>query len=376
MKPDWKFAVALICLLVQTVVAEACTIFVIVRDGRVLFCNNEDFTKPGFIWFTPASQGKFGRVNVGFSDSFAQGSMNEMGLAFDSNALPKIPWVADATKETPRNLIEQIMNECRTVKQAIEYFERYNCRHLEAGQFLFADADGDAAVISWLPEKGLSVTRINSDRLISTNTRLEASGYRCPRFVKVQQTLAKSTAFELHDLASALDAVHQHGPGGFTSYSDIFDLKTGKIYLYNLANYGEPIELDLREELAKNETTLRPLASLFKNSPTLEEIRAGEQRVDFDTRIVLADQELDKFAGTYIPEGNPDVKIHVTRGSGVLHVDTAGQPTAELFPESENRFRIAPDRGQVTFSLDEHDSQRVTGMILHKGRDLPAVRVD
>ena len=376
MKPSWKLVIAILSLHFFSSPVAACTIFVIVHKGRVYFCNNEDFTKPGYIWVTPATQGKFGRINFGFSDGFAQGSMNEMGLAFDSTALAKIPWKADPNKETPHNLIEQIMNECQTVKQVIEYFDKYNCQHLEAGQFMFADANGDAAVISSLPDSGVSITRISSEWLISTNTRLEASGYRCPRFVKVQQTLTQSNSFEIRDLASVLDAVHQRGPGGFTSYSNIFDLKAGKIYLYNLANYDEPVELNLREELARNQTAPRPMSDLFKRSATLDEIRAGEQRTQFDTRISMSDVELDKFVGTYHPEDQPEVKICVTRGKGVLCVDCLGQPTAELFPESERGFRIATDRGQVSFLIEDGNSQKITGLILHKSRDLKALRSD
>ena len=51
----------------------ACSVFVVVRDGRVFFCNNEDFTKVGHIWFTVPEDGKLGRINFGFeSDGFAQ----------------------------------------------------------------------------------------------------------------------------------------------------------------------------------------------------------------------------------------------------------------------------------------------------------------
>jgi len=355
----------------------ACSVFCVVRDNNVWFCNNEDFNKPGYIWFVPAAKGRHGRVNLGFSDGFCQGSLNDKGLAFDAMALDKVAWKADPAKKSPKNLIEKIMDECETVREALAYFETFNCHHLEAGQFLFADAGGDAAVVAWLPETGLSVTRTTADHLIATNTRLGASGYRCQRFVRADQLLGQSKHADVAGLATVLNAVHQRGPGGFTSYSNIFDLKHRKIVLYNLANYHEAVVLHLSDELDKGATRPRPLADLFESSPTLEQIRAGEQRTTWDTRVAVSDMDLEKLVGTYSPEQVPGVKFHVKRGDGgVLLVDNPGQPLAVLIPESSTSFRIAPDRGQVTFLLSGNSKERATGMILHKARDLKAVRVE
>ncbi len=366
---------ALATILLPAPQAHACAIFCVVRDGQVLFCNNEDFTRPGYIWFVPAAKGRLARVNFGFDDRFAQGSMNEKGLAFDSTALPPVPWKSDPSKETPRNLIEKIMNECTTVAETLAYFEKYNCKHLSDGQFLFADAAGDAAVVAWLPETGLSITRRTSDRLIVTNTRLGMSGYRCQRFVRAEQILAASSSTDVNSLAAVLNAVHQRGPGGFTSYSNVFDLKNRKIYLYNLANYEEAIVLDMDQELARRATRPRPLADLFQNSPTLDDIRAGEQRTTWDTRVELSPEQLDKLVGTYSPEQDAKIKIRISRNDGVLLVENPGQPVATLFPESSTTFRIAPDRGQVTFTFDDTSDPQSSGLILHKARDLKAVRV-
>jgi hypothetical protein len=367
-------AVAFVAL-VQPSIVLACTFFAVHHDSKIFFCNNEDFTKPGYVWFTPKESGKYGRVNLGFDDNFAQGSMNEKGLAFDAAALQYVPWIPDPMRETPRNLLEKIMNECGTVKEALEYFEKYNCHHLADGQFLFADAEGDMAVVSWLPEQGLSISRTKADHLVVTNTRLEASGYRCQRSIRVEQVLAESKPQDVNGLAAVLDAVHQHGPGGFTSYSNIFDLKSRKIFVFNLANYSESIELDLQEELSKNHAASTPLASLFSHSPSLDDIRSGEQRTQYGTAIELSVAELDELTGTYSPESDSSVRFTVRRDNRVLLVDNPGQPTATLFSESKLSFRIAPDRGQVTFLTAEDDEMKVTGLILHKERDLRAVRV-
>ena len=95
---------------VTSSIVSACTLFTIVQNDIVLMANNEDFTKQGAVWFIPARDGKFGRVNVGFHnifgrpEEFAQGSMNQQGLAFDAAVVAKIPRKPDPNKETPDNL--------------------------------------------------------------------------------------------------------------------------------------------------------------------------------------------------------------------------------------------------------------------------------
>ena len=357
----------------------ACTIFVLVDEGTVLLGNSEDFIKRGAIWFVPGDGDRFGRINVGFHNSlgvredFAQGSMNEAGLAFDAAVLAKVPWEPDPGRETVDNLPDKIMDECATVAEAVTCFEKYNCRYLEGAQFLFADATGDAAIVAWMPEKGLSVVRRSGKaHLIATNTRLEPSGYRCQRWVRAHRELeGGGPPFERAQ--KALNGIHQHGPRAFTSYSCIYDLKRRKVRLYALANFEEMIEVDLREEL-KKETETVLMKDLFQNLPELAEIRAKPQRNSYGTRISLTSQELAAFDGTFSPEVASDIRVQVEATSDGLMVHNPGQPTAELFAESATTFRLAPDRGTVTFHMGEDGS--VTGLTLHKQQDVYARRIE
>lgn len=353
--------------------AHACSIFTITRDGQVLFCSNEDFNRRGEIWFVPGDANRYGRVNVGFEKSFAQGSMNEKGLAFDGAALSEVPWEADPDKPTPDNLIEVVMNECATVEEAIRYFEEQNCVHLKNAQLMFADATGDSAVIAWLPGKGLSIERISGGYQVVTNTRLEMSGYRCPRFTRVEQVLRERADASLDTATTALEAVKQYGPGGWTTYTCVYDLKARRLYLYNLSNFDEVLEFSLDEELAKGEA-LYSMRKIFEESPRLSVLKQGEQRAEYGTRIALSEEALERFAGAYAPETAPEVRIQVAVDGSELLVKNAGQPDAVLFPESATRFRIAPDRGQVSFRLD--NDGRVVGMTLHKQIDMHATRIE
>lgn len=358
-------------LLALAPAAEPCAILTLRDDALVLMGNNEDYVEPGYVWFVPARKGRLGRVNVGFADGFAQGGMNEKGLAFDAAVVAEVPWSPDPDKPSPKNLIEQIMDTCGTVEEAIARFQTHNCSHLARSQFLFADASGDSAVIAWLPDRGLSVERIEGRQQIATNTRLAPSGYRCQRHVRAEQVLAERGDVSLATVAATLDAIHQHGPGAFTSYSTIYDLRARRLYLYNLADFGTVVSFDLALELNKKRARYE-LAALFEGSE-LGRLRDQPQREDYGTRVTLPEPLLDRYAGTYAPSEAPDVRVRVLRDGDGLRVVNPDRSEARLFPESERSFRIAPDRGTVTFELDADG--RVSGLTLHRQADLFARRV-
>jgi len=351
--------------------AEACAMFTIADGGQVLMGNNEDFIKPGHIWFAPGTKKRYGRVNVGFSDGFAQGSMNEAGLCFDAAALHKVPYTPDKNKKTPSNLIHKIMNECATVDEAIEYFHRFNCKHLAGAQFMFADKTGASAVVTWDPGNHISVTRRDGSYQLITNDRLEFSEYRCQRFVLADRELANAEHPTVSTARDVLRRIHQRGSGAFTSYSTVYDLKAGTIHIFNLANFDEALTLDLKTELAKGKSSFA-MTDLFQQSPPLASIRDDSQ-VDYDTRVKLTESQLQRFAGDYLFEADGQqfpMAIAVVGDDVVLRRE--GQRDAVMYPESETLFRLV-DGGQISFKLDA-DENAIT-LVLHRNGDHPAARV-
>ena len=302
-------------------------------------------------------------MNFGFADKFAQGSMNEKGLAFDAAVTTEIPWEPDPSKKDTKNLLEIIMDTCGTVVEALQLFDEYNCKHLAGGQFMFADATGDAAVVTWLPEKGLNVVRRTGDYLLNTNSRLEYSQYRCERYVLAERRLVEGGE-DLELVArDALNVIHQEGEGAFTSYSNVYDLKNGLVHVYNLANYEEMVTFNLAEELRKG-AHRKALAKLFDHSPSLKSIRKLPPRT-YDTRIDLPTDALAQFAGKYsVMEGKAVIVIEVAEG-GLRLLPPEGNP-AHLVPESETKFRIV-EGGQATFTVS--DAGKVTGFIMHRNGD-------
>ncbi len=360
-----------VSVLHPSVNAAACAMFTIANDDIVLMGNNEDYIKVGHIWFVPGSKKRYGRVNVGFDDGFAQGSMNDAGLCFDAAALPPVPYTPDDAKKTPNNLINKIMDECATVDEAIAYFERFNCTHLANAQFMFADKSGASAVITWAPENRLSIVKRTAPYQLITNNRLEFSGYRCERFVLADRMLSKAAAPSVDLARDVLKQIHQRGEGAFTSYSTVYDLKAGKIHLYNLANFDEVVTLDLRTELEKGKQS-HAMVDLFEESPALASIR-DDARVVYETRIDLTESQLQRLAGEYRVKTD-DQQFSFTiavRDAGLAFV-LDGQEDALMYPESETLFRFVKG-GQASFELASDGS--VSAMILHRNGDHRASRV-
>ncbi|MCF6286593.1 MAG: hypothetical protein L3K26_15565 [Candidatus Hydrogenedentes bacterium] len=354
-------------LLLSHAPAQACAMFTMVSRDTVLMGNNEDFIKPGYVWFVPAAEGRLGRVNFGFKDKFAQGSMNESGLCFDAAVVPEVAWASDPEKENvakgTNNLLEYIMNTCGTVEEAITLFETYNCPYLASSQFMLADATGASAVVAWLPGTGLSVVRRTGDYLINTNTRLEVSQFRCERYVLAERKLANATAPSVEVARDTLDTIHQEGEGAFTSYSNVYDLKKRLVHVYNLANYDEVVTFDLTAELAKDPRRVA-LKKLFRNSPKLSALRKAKRR-SYETAIALPTNSLARFSGKYsVMNGKAIVGIEVE--GDILRLVPPDGKAAHLFPESATKFRIR-EGGQLTFTLSPDGE--VTGFVLHRNGD-------
>lgn len=350
--------------------ANACAMFTISDQNDVLFANNEDYIQAGLMWLVPAAEGRYGRVNFGFDDDFAQGSMNEKGLCFDAAALPKVEWAADPNKKDIDNIAEHIMDTCATVEEAIAQFGIYNSHHLADGQFMFADATGASAVVTWDPQGHLSVVRKQGRHQLITNDRLEWSGLRDQRFVLAQRALQVQEEPSLESCRDTLNAIHQEGEA-FTTYSNVFDLKRRRIYLYNMGDFQHVMELDLAEELSKGARTM-VLRDLFPESPTPREVKKRPQR-QFNTEIEMNEQNLNAFAGKYAIEGELKILLNFAVEAGKLMM-TIEEKVVELFPESENGFRFRDTFGTITFHRAEDG--RVTGLTMHRPGDAHARRVE
>lgn len=248
-------------------IPESCTIFTASYGDTVLFGNNEDYTNPKtYYWTSPPTTQFLGGVYFGYDNFSPQGGMNEKGLAFDYNALPKAPLNPHAG--LPRlsgNPGFLIARECTTVEEAIAMAKQYNWGTSLAYQLHIADATGDAVVISAGPDGELAFTRKEKEYIVSTNFNLafyregERKGL-CRRYDTVTEMLQKlkdESDVTVEYFQSILDAVHAEGASSTTLYSNIFDLKSGIIYLYYWHQFDEVVTLSVAEEVAKKSSYTR-----------------------------------------------------------------------------------------------------------------------
>jgi len=88
--------------------------------------------------------------------------------------------------------------------------------------------------------------------------------------------------------------------------------------------------------------------------------------------IALDAAFLERYVGRY--QRTPTYVITITREGDRLFAQATGQPTFEMFAESEMDFFYKAADEQITFVLDEE--QQVTGLIVHQfGRDKLARRI-
>jgi len=80
----------------------------------------------------------------------------------------------------------------------------------------------------------------------------------------------------------------------------------------------------------------------------------------------------DALIGQY--EIAPTFVLTISRDGNKLMAQATGQPSAELFPESETKFFLRVVDAQITFTKDANG--QVTGLVLRQGgRDIPAKKI-
>src|SRR5690606_4133138 len=150
-KPLWIF------LLLLTIVAPvySCTIFVLTNEKQTLFFNNEDWSSPASrLWFVPAGKDYFGCAYLGFDNGWAQGGVNEQGLAFDWVAGFENSWNPDpALQRVIGNPSERMLESCASVHEAIAFYKKYREPSFSTARIMIADKTG-ASVIIGVNENG------------------------------------------------------------------------------------------------------------------------------------------------------------------------------------------------------------------------------
>jgi hypothetical protein len=265
-------------------------VFTVSKGDRVFFGGNDDYIEPdSTYWVDPGRGTNYGAVWIGTPDNVQQG-VNEKGLAYDANGLPRVT----ANPHPERKPVGggythypiQILRECATVAEVIDWVQTHQWHSTMHDQMQFADATGDAVIISAGPDGELVFTRKPSGDgfLVSTNFNVanpsNGYGYPCERFETAQdllgQLLSQDGELTARDAAGVLDAVHQPGGSSWTIESLVADLPNGVVYLYYFHQFDRPVVLNVAEEIAKDRAQV-PLSRLFPNDVRQEATRRYER---------------------------------------------------------------------------------------------------
>lgn len=247
----------------------ACSVFTATGVDKVYAATNKDWNNIHTrIRFYEPSEGKYGRVYFGYqvSEGFQNvGGMNEHGLWYDGASLPNRSDIYNHyDKPTIKGeLCEKALEECKTVEEVIQLYKHYYTPHWQ-GHSMWADRSGNSVIIEY-GEKDVVFLRkedryqVMTNHYLSDSTNLRWS--HCHRFNAITEVLENGGKLSVELMTRALELSHKEGLTP-TLFSNVYDLKNGEIYIYNIHYYGEYIRINLAEELLKGDQYL-DLPGLF-----------------------------------------------------------------------------------------------------------------
>jgi hypothetical protein len=257
------------------------------------------------IWFVPGSNGSHGCAIVGFDDGIAQGGLNTEGLAFDVVAGYKEKWEPDpSVPNVWGNSGRRVLETCGTVKEAVAFYRSHRDPGFSRCKMLVADRTGVSVILGAKDGK----------------LQVELS-HQCRGFGYAGQILGKMLAKVPEPTVSngfnILRACLQKGQYA-TKYSNVFDLKSGDIFLVSFPGGDDEAKLNLAVEL--------------KNGGHYYDMPDIRKQLAEAPRPLLANMKRHSLNGIKpIPDKEPEVAAHVRI---MLHDLLTGTPkAADYAPE-------------------------------------------
>ncbi len=237
-----KIVCTMLLLVAATLGVYPCSIFKYTVAGRTYFCGNEDWTAVDPAMLTSKARGKeFGYVLFGWKSylpRYVQAGINSKGLCFDWAAVPPQQYVRDTAKDDlSLDFTTDVLRNCATVDEAIDYIRRYNIPHLAEEHIMLADKTGKSCVIEYNHSQ-LQLIRSVSDYQFITNFHLtdrSLGWYPCDRFAKMEAFFGEQGNKETQ-VVELLERIHQEGQYP-TVYSYVFDLSRMQITVFHNHNY-------------------------------------------------------------------------------------------------------------------------------------------
>jgi hypothetical protein len=245
-------------------IPSGCTIITVSKGDSVFFGGNDDYINPdSYYWAEPGDSSRYGVIWIGTPDNPQQG-VNEKGLAYDANGLPRVN-VNPHTERIPvpgeyHNYCMQILHECATVDEVISWVDKHQRPPYMHDQLHFADAKGNAVIISAGQDGEIAFTRKapGDGFLVSSNFNVtnpsNGFSYPCWRYEKAQELLGqlikRSGPITAKDVTNVMDAVHMEKGASWTIETLVADLVNGEVYIYYYYQFDKPVILNVRSELS------------------------------------------------------------------------------------------------------------------------------
>jgi hypothetical protein len=238
-------------------------------------------------------------------------------------------------------------------------------------QVLLADAAGDAAIV-----EGAAVIRKEGPFLVVTNFRRSEDSFDrtlCPRYRIARDMLNGRPSIDRAHVRRILAATHSEG-GFATLYSNIYDLRARRVYLYHFHNFEDEVVIDLAADL-KRCSGARDIYTLFGPNHAAAQFRAQYTEL---TKAYTHDA-LPRFTVRY-PEvcdikkvlHSDQVFMAMGRHGKVpaLSVSVAPVPAGMALPEVGSFF-VAPRLGRLgtrVSIVSNQPARLVDGMAAYESR--------
>lgn len=263
-------------------IVKPCLILYLSDGNEILVANHEDwFAKNAAVRMIPATEDRYSSIIFTFEDEgWAQGGMNEHGLFFDGAMTPnpELENVIDQI-EYPGYVWQAVLDNCKTVEEALDFIRKFKLPDLETAHIVFADAEGSAALVGI--ENGNVVIHQSKEKLLQTNFNRwhpelseepVCERYNAATQITIDQMLTKELMLKV------LRDTHQDS---LTVYSNIYDLKRREIVVYSRRQFDRPIQLSFNM-LASDQDCMFPLDALFSQ----EEMNCLSPIHNFSGRVI------------------------------------------------------------------------------------------
>lgn len=259
----------------QSGIAMACTIFTVeLEDGNVLVGNNEDFSYSiaNSMVVTGPGENGYGRICF-YNMTYIQGGMNEHGLFYDGASCPptEVPYSRDK-ENLDYNMGDLVLAKCKSVDEVEKFFENYNIPSGFYDHLMFTDITGASAVFEWV-EGELHIIRRSKDEnyQVITNywlTNPSLGGYPCDRY-NTAVDLLQNQPPSIETCAAVLNSTKQNWGDGGTLYSNIYNLSSKEIYVFNRGKMNQACKIDMEE--------------IFKSMQTGAQVSYDLNELSYDT---------------------------------------------------------------------------------------------